>query len=305
MPRRYLFLAPLVLASSAAMAQPPAEPPANGDACRVRISAVPTAWIIQGHDPFGSGIPEATFSASFINDGSGTCRFVPTFQLDKPPFGLSKGPGRQIRYVLVNLTDTQDVTPRGGRSLRRVSQAEVELGPNEVRTVLYRLAANPDDIKDAGTFTQDVTLEAEDEAFKVLGGTRLVLGMNVLPSARIGLSGAFTMNDGHAVVDLGELRQGPAPVPLQLRVNSTGRYAIEVKSANAGQLRLGSSEWLVPYAMAIGGKSVNLTGSDTIAGSTGSGLQQDTLPIQFVIGDISKRRAGVYSDIVSIAVTAR
>lgn len=311
MPRPYLFpaglfLAPLFLATaSAVLAQPSAEAPGKAGDCRVRISAVPTTWVIPGYDPFGSGIPEATFSATFINDGSDDCRFSSTFQLDQPPFGLSKGKGRRIRYDLLNLTDMQDVTPRGGRTQRRVSRAEVALAPNEVRTVLYKLVADPDDITDVGTFTQDITLEAEDETFRVLGGTRLVLGITVLPSARIGLSGAFTMSDGQAVVDLGELRQGPAPVPLQLRVSSVGSYEIGITSANSGRLRLGSSDWLVPYSMAIGGQSVNLAAISPITGPAGKGLKRDSLPIQFVIGDVSNRRAGVYSDVISISVTAR
>ena len=132
-----------------------------------------------------------------------------------------------------------------------------------------------------------------------------MLGIDVLPSARIGLAGAYTMSDGHAVVDLGELRPGVAPVPLQLRVASTGSYDLSVTSANSGRLRLGSSEWYVPYSLAIGGNAVNLTGMRTISGSTNGNLRRDALPIQFLIGNTSDRRAGVYSDVISIAVTAR
>ena len=72
-----------------------------------------------------------------------------------------------------------------------------------------------------------------------------------------------------------------------------------------GRLRLGSSEWYVPYSLAIGGNSVNLTGMRTISGSTKGNLRRDALPIQFLIGNTSDRRAGVYSDVISIAVTAR
>ena len=133
----------------------------------------------------------------------------------------------------------------------------------------------------------------------------IVLGIDVLPSARIGLAGAYRMSEGHAVVDLGELRPGVAPVPLQLRVASTGSYDLSVTSANSGRLRLGSSEWYVPYSLAIGGNAINLTGARTISGSTNGNLRRDALPIQFLIGDISDRRAGVYSDVVSISVTAR
>lgn len=273
--------------------------------CLIRVNASPASWIIQGYDPFGGSSAEGTFGVTFTNDGGAECRFNPIFELQQPPFGLSKGTGKPIRYALLNLTDTQDVTPRAGQSNRFSSSREMALRPNESRSVLYKLVADPDDVRDAGTFTQDVTLQAQDSRFRVLGGTALVLGMNVLPSARIGLAGAYAMNDGQAVVDLGELRQGVAPVPLQLRVSSTGEYDITVSSANSGRLRLGASEWFVPYSLALGGNAVNLTGAKTVSGPNGMGLRRDALPIQFVIGDVSDKRAGVYSDVLSISVTAR
>ena len=303
--RHTLFLAAAFLAMPV-HAQAPA-PGANvrGADCLIRANATPTSWLIQGYDPFDSAIPEGTFGVTFVNEGAAECRFTPTFELSQPPFGLSKGTGKPIGYALLNLTDTQDVTPRVGRTQRNPSQRMLTLGANASRTLLFKLVADPDDVKESGTFTQDVTLEAQDGNFRSLGGTRIVLGIDVLPSARIGLAGAYTMSDGHAVVDLGELRPGVAPVPLQLRVASTGSYDLSVTSANSGRLRLGSSEWYVPYSLAIGGNAINLTGARTISGSTNGNLRRDALPIQFLIGDISDRRAGVYSDVVSISVTAR
>lgn len=200
--------------------------------CMVRMNAAPTSWMISGYDPYGGSLPEGTFSVTYINDGGSECRFAPLFDLTQPPFGLSKGTGKRIGYALVNLTDSQDVTPRAGRSLRTPSQRELVLAPNESKTLLYKLVANPEDVRDSGTFTQDVSIEAQDRSFRSLGGTQVVLGLEVLPSARMGLSGAYSMSDGHAVVDLGELRTGVAPVPLQLRVSSTGQYDLQVTSAN-------------------------------------------------------------------------
>jgi hypothetical protein len=287
------------LAQSAAPAATPAD-------CRVRMDATPSAWIIKGYDPYEATPPESTFSVTFTNDGAAECRFTPVFELDQPPFGLSSGVGRGIDYALINLSDAQDVTPRTGRSVRgNASQRPIVLAGRESRTVMYKLVASGSDVTSAGTFTEDVTLEAQDAAFRVVGGTRVVLGLEVLPSARIGLAGAYTMSDGHAVVSLGELREGPAPVPLQLRVSSTGRYDLDITSLNAGNLRLGATEWKVPYAMRIGGEQVNLSGTDTISGPVGEGLTRAALPIQFVIGDVSRRRAGTYSDLISISVTAR
>lgn len=273
--------------------------------CMVRMNAAPTSWMISGYDPYAGSLPEGTFSVTYINDGGSECRFAPLFDLSQPPFGLSKGTGKPIGYALVNLTDSQDVTPRAGRSLRTPSFREIVLKPNESKTLLYKLVANPDDVRESGTFTQDVTIEAQDRSFRSYGGTRIVLGLEVLPSARIGLAGAYSMNKGQAVVDLGELRTGVAAVPLQLRVNSTGSYDLQVVSANSGKLRLGSTEWTVPYSVSIGGETANLAGTSVLSGPTGSGYRRESLPIQFVIGDVSDRRAGTYSDVISISVTAR
>jgi hypothetical protein len=179
------------------------------------------------------------------------------------------------------------------------------LGSGEARTLLFKLLVDADDIREAGTFTEDVIVEAQDARFRSLGGTRLLLGINVLPSARLGLSGAFTMNDGRAVVDLGELREGQAPLPLQLRVNSTGRYTISASSANSGRLRLGGTDWYVPYEVAIGGNALRLSGAGTVAAPAGESFRRDSLPIHFMIGDVSDRRAGIYSDVISISVSAQ
>lgn len=300
--RSLSILAALSLATPA-LAQVTAVPTAD---CLVRVQASPASWIIQGYDPFGGSSPEGTFGVTIVNEGGAECRFTPVFELQQPPFGLSNGgTGKPIGYALLNLTDTQDVTPRAGRTNRLPSSREMILKPNESRTLLYKLIANSEAVRNAGTFTQDVTLEAQDKSFRSLGGTSLVVGITVLPSARIGLAGAYTMSDGQAMVDLGELRGGIAPVPLQLKVSSTGEYDITVSSANSGRLRLGESQWVIPYSMAIGGNAVNLSGPRTVSGPASAGARRDSLPIQFVIGDVSDRRAGKYSDVVSISVTAR
>lgn len=299
--QRPLLFAALFLAAPAAAQQPAS---ASGPACKIRIGAAPSAWIVRNYDPFGRTAPEDTFGATFTNDGAGQCRFTPVFRIDQQ-FGLARGAGQPVRYALVDLTDSQDVTPRAGMTQLRATQRQMALAPNESRTILFRLAADGAGLTESGTYTQEVTLEAQDDQLMTLGGARLVLGVDVLPSARIGLAGAYTTSNGRAVVDLGELHQGPAPVPLQIRVNSTSRYSLNVSSQNGGRLRLETSEWYVPYSLAIGGMAVNLSGADTLAGPTGSGLTREALPMHFVINDVAGRKAGTYSDLISISVTAQ
>lgn len=302
--RHFLTVAAALTATSAFAQANPASAPMQTD-CLIRMTAAPAAWMLRGYDPFGGETPQATFNITFVNDGGSECRFAPSFELTQQPFGMSKGTGKPIGYALLNLTDSLDVTPRAGRSLRTASQRELVLAPNGSKTLLYKLVANPEDVRDAGIFTQDIRIEAQDRSLRPLGGTQIVVGLEVLPSARIGLSGTYSMSGGHAVVDLGELSPGPVPALLHLRVSSTGQYDLQVTSTNAGKLRLGASDWTVPYSVAIGGNAVNLSGAERLSGPTGSGYRRDSLPIQFVIGDTSDRRAGVYSDVISIAVTAR
>src|SRR3546814_7059545 len=123
------------------------------------------------------------------------------------------------------------------------------LGPRGTSTLTYKLIAEPTDVRGAGIFTQDVTLQAQDESFRSLGGARIVLGIKVLPSARNGLAGYYKRNDGHADVDLGDLRPGIAPVLLNLNVARTGYYDLNVTSANLGRPLRGSREWYVPTSM--------------------------------------------------------
>lgn len=303
---RTLFALLVLSAASPAFAQ------GNGNgsgpsssACSIRMVAAPPSWIIEGYDPFGAATPEATFSVTFTNDSTAECKFEPVFELAQPPFGLSSGRGRQIDYTLVNLSQSVDATPRSGRSPRSVSRPQVSLAGNEARTLLFKLLVQADEVQEAGNFTEDVVLVAEDGVSRSLGGTPIVLGLNVLPSARVGLAGAYSVSNGRAVVDLGELRQGPAPVPLQLRVNSTGRYELSVSSANSGRLRLGASDWQVPYSVTIGGTPVDLAKAATLTGPSNSGLTREALPIHITVGDVSGQRAGTYNDVITVTVSPR
>lgn len=301
------FIAASIAASLAApaLAQGTAAPAGQSTECQLRVNPTPSSWIIQGYDPFSGTIPEGTFGVTFINEGGAECRFTPAFELTQPPFGLSIGIGKPVDYALVNLTDTRDATPRAGRTLRRSTQDEMVLKPRESRSIMYKLVADASQISTAGTFTQDVTLEAQDSRFRSFGGAPLVVGLTVLPSARMSLSGTYTMSNGQAVVNLGELKEGQAPTLLNLNVSSTGDYDIVVTSANSGQLRLGASQWFVPYSVAIGDKAINLLGTGSVSGSNKSGLIRDHLPVNFIIGDVSNKRAGIYSDVLSVTITAR
>lgn len=313
--QRLAFAFAALIGVTPLLAAPPADRGSGGGGgggggapaqCLVVVTASPGSWVIQGYDPFDSGPAEGVYSITYTNAGTGECRFTPVFELDQPPFGLRGGTGSPIGYALVDITNSLDVTPRAGQSQRRSSQTLIALAPNASATVMYRLAVAPDDVRDHGEFGQIVSVEAQDANFRGVGGTQISLGINVLPSARIGLAGAYAVSDGRALVDLGELRAGPASLPLNLRVNSTGNYSLSVRSANNGRLRLADTGWSVPYSLGVGGSTVNLTGgTTTLDGPQGAGYRRDALPLHFVIGAADDLRAGTYRDTLTISVAPK
>lgn len=270
--------------------------------CQVRIDTASTNWIIRGYDPFATNQPVGSYDVLFVNEGDRDCRFFPVFQADQSPFGLRADNGAAVPYTLIDETDGYDATPLGGRTLRRVNNPPVVVPARGQRMVRYILSIDPDRIPGDGLFSQVLLLQAEQADGAVLTQRQMSIGIDVLPSAVMSLAGAFTRVKGQADVDLGELTQGLAKVPLQLNVRSTRAFRLGVESQNNGKLRLAGTEWFVPYQIVIGGRSAATNLENSYASDSRTGRRSAALPIGFLIGDATQKRAGVYSDVVTISV---
>ncbi len=301
---RALLAAAMLSIPTLAAAAPPPRP---GNDCTITVRPDQGTWTVSGYDPFGGGAAEGVFAVHFTNSGSTACSFNPSFELSSPPFGLAQGNnnGHRIDYTLVDLTGGIDVTPSPSRPRPDTSFDRITLDPNQTETRLFRFAIDTSSITRDGMFSQDVLIGAQDGRFSIVGSAPVVLAFNVQSAARMSLAGSYTRTDGRAVVDLGELRPGRAPVVLQLNVSSTSGYDLTVSSLNQGRLRLASSDWTIPYSLAIGGQPVDLGGTAILPMPDRTGFRIDRLPIDVVIGGMESRRAGTYSDIISIAVAAR
>lgn len=300
-------LAASIVAALLTLAAPAAAQPGNrGANCDLRIQTSASNWFVDGYDPFASNAPIATFDVTFINDGGAACRFDPVFVLDQEPFGLTRNSGpRRVSYTLLDLFSNTNATPTSGRTINTATRRVVVVQPNSQQIVRYQFAADDTGLNADGLYSQRVTLIADQRG---QGGTlasrALVLGVNVLPSAVLGLSGQFTRVGGQALINLGELREGAAGVPLQIRVASTRAYRLEFVSKNSGRLMLPDTRWSVPYSLGVGKRSIALTGPATYD-SAGRNSAVDALPLEFVVGDASGRRAGTYSDILTVSVAPR
>lgn len=285
----------------------PQQAAAQRAACQIRVETNPIDWVIRGFDPFETQLPIATFDLILVNDGDADCVVSPLFQLDRDSFGLRPERGGQpLFYSLYDQTNSVDATPRAGRSQRRATTPRIRVAARQQQMVRYQFAVETDAVPGDGLFGQQMSVELEDERGVVVGQRQIMVGIDILPSARIGLAGAYRMNDGRPTIDLGELREGTAPVPLQLRVASTRRYRLGFESRNRGRLMIPGTEWAVEYQLRAGDQTIALNrGISEISGGDGRGYARDAVPIHFVIGDVSSQRAGQYSDVVTITVAAQ
>lgn len=298
----------LMALGCAAIGFAPAEAAAQRSGCQIRVETNPVDWVIRGFDPFETQAPVAQFDLVLVNEGEADCTVSPLFQLDQESFGLraGNGGGQPMVYSLYDQSNGVDATPRAGRSQRRPTSPRVRIAARQQQLVRYQFAVDADTVPGDGLFSQQLTVELEDERGAVVGQRRIMLGIDILPSARIGLAGAYRINDGRPTIDLGELRQGIAPVPLQLRVASTRRYRLGFESRNNGRLMIPGTEWAVSYHLRAGDQVVPLDrGVSEIVGANGRGYSREAVPVHFVIGDVSTQRAGLYSDIVTITVATQ
>jgi hypothetical protein len=272
--------------------------------CKLRIDVPTGNWVINGYDPFGSDAPTGTYDLMFVNEGGRECKFYPIFQTDGSVLGLAQGTDTsRILYTLLDTYGEYDATPIGGRTVRRNTNRAVVVAPHSQQLVRYILNIADPTIPGDGMFTQRLILSAENVTGEPLAQRQIVLGLNVLPSAVLGLAGEFHRNRGQADIDLGELREGIPAIPLQLQVHSTRGYKLKVQSLNTGKLRLAGTDWAIPYQMMIDGRQITF-GSSASYGTHGRvGTQVASLPVAFRVGNVAERRAGTYSDTVTITIS--
>lgn len=271
--------------------------------CVLRIDTSNTNWVIRGHDAFGKTDPASTFEVIFRNDGGRACIFQTQFALDGESFGLRNGGEPTLAYSLIDASRRLNVTPVSGRTFRRGERGQMVVQPGRQELVRFLLNVPDPRISSDGLYFQNVIIEAEAPNGDILGGRQLVLGLDVLPSALMSLSGAFRRNNGQATINFGALQDGPVKLPLELQVRSTRGYRVTFDSQNQGRLRLGSTEWTINYDLIVDGKTLQLSSSETYSASRPKSAF-DRLPLGFQINGTKNKRAGVYSDTLTIAVAA-
>jgi hypothetical protein len=291
-----------VLALGAVLALPAAAAPTGQ--CALDITPSSSTWSINGYNPFSTSPLSSTYTVLFHNSSDVTCDFDVVVRTSDEVYGLAGLGGQELPYTLLDASNNLNVTPFTGVT-PSVQRAHLHLGAGGQQILRYAFLVDLTQLPTDGDFEQRLLISAEEGDGHVLNDRQIELDLDVAPSAVISLRGAFDAGPGGASVDLGKLATGPATTLLQLFVQSTGGYRLEAESANNGQLRLGGEpKWAIDYTLVVGGHAMNLTSAATLEAPRLNTARQDLLPIGFVIGDTSQKRAGRYEDVITLSVTA-
>ena len=278
--------------------------------------AMPSAAVAECIPSFAGGptivtlTPDATFSNSQLNeafsvqlrnDGDTSCdlrltvgRDVGASDPDFPPYQLI-GPNGTIS----NIGTAGDGGNRG-------ASVPVTVPAGTEVPVRYQVRTRVGWGAESGDYIEELVFRIRD-----LGGQagelrqRAELRLLIPAIARIRFSGSSGVS-GAAQLELGTLST-TAPTrspPFGIRVLSTSAYQMVLVSQHAGALQRNGGAERIPYRMRVGGRLMNLAGgSDMISRNRHTGPRGDLHRVSVVIDPDPQRRAGDYSDRVTVTVT--
>lgn len=270
--------------------------------CRLTITAPQDYWVIR-HDPYVQDVALSEFDLMLTNEGDANC--VGQIQADTlgEAFGMVRSEDvSRIPYALVDERNGTDLTPRAGASARRASARAVSLPPGGREMLRFSLLVSPEATLGDGDYTQNLVFAVNTPDGMPLAERLVTVGISVPAAALMGLKGAVQRTGAGATIDLGELTEGRRALGASLYVLSTRGYAIGVSSDNQGKLRLASTDWSIPYALALGSEEVNLVQGDEVR-VVSRRPRIDDYPLSIQIGDTSNRRAGEYSDTLRFTIS--
>lgn len=271
--------------------------------CVLSIQPAQDQWLIP-HDPFAGDSLQRQFDVSLVNIGDSACSGRVSMDLRGEAFGLTKaGDSQRVAYALVDERAGTDVTPRTGQSSRRINAQPVNLGAGERTLMRFTFAGDTEAMLGQGVYSQTAFISVQDSEGLSLAEHPVNLAINVIPAAVMGLKGEFQRINGVARIDLGELTTGSKSLGTSLFVFSTGGYRVSVESSNHGRLRQGASEWYIDYGLAIGQEGMNLQAGDDFE-VVSHRARADDYPLSVTIGDVTARRAGEYSDVLTFTIAA-
>jgi hypothetical protein len=264
------------------------------------------------YNPFQAGAAMAEVSFTVRNGESKPCDAAfAFFRLGAPQ--ARAGDGSALNYQVLGASGpaTQGATPPPTTLPGGSAAINVTIAARQTYTIHAMISVGDGQVVAPGTYTDQLTLglyhRAREGTYRKSAEAPLIVTISVNSQMTLTVAGGGR----RTTVNFGDFVDG-ATRSVHLLAYSNQGFHLVVSSDNAGVMKpidpvaLAEWRWRVPYTIAVNrGAPMDLSRHKTISlgqgATTKSGI---AIPIDVQIGSIKGQRAGIYRDVITVAIDA-
>jgi hypothetical protein len=253
------------------------------------------------YDPFSATGVSDQYPITVTNMGSTSCVFAIVFSATSTPAKL----GAKLSYDLTNANGYTVLFPAPvGTPVRTIQSAPI--APNSSVSLPFNVLIAAGQLAGPGDYVDNVNVTAQLFSFDggvytLLNTVPVVIKYSVLQSLSVNIAGSGVAT----TLDFGVLTQGTQK-NVQIQARSNLAYHLNISSDNQGKLVLtpaiAGQTWAVPYLATLDATALDLNGIVNTNTSGQTTLLGDNHTFSVSIGDVSKKRAGLYRDVITIRI---
>jgi hypothetical protein len=264
---------------------------ARAQECLGRIVSVEEA--AAHYNPFSAVAHRNTFGVTIENTGSDACRYRIAAR--------DTAPGSDFSFQIASADGGVLIASDGAIAAETgISSRELATGETQRLELVYSLPEGQ--FLSPGQFRKDIELALVDAAVAEHGGDALDTASLPLLCVVEDHLGVNIAGAGVATtVDFGELAGGDSRrIVIEARANRS--FLLEIESLNGGVLVMEPpyQEWRIEYDVDLNGRSLKLPFKTGTYERGGIGGQ--SFPLEFRIGDVDDKRAGLYTDEITVTI---
>ncbi len=286
---------------------------AAGQACQLSLLGAVMQQPLT-YNPFEAGASPAAISFTLKNADTKPCDAA--FAFFTPGAAQASGPGGQLNYQIAGANGplTQNAVSPPSVLPGPANAAYFTVGAKQTYAVRAALTVSEGQVVPPGIYTGTLYLGVYQSAGGGGQYTRAQIPVAALGVA-IGVNSQMTVaiagGGRKTTLNFGDFVQG-AVRTVQLQAYANQGFRLFVSSDNAGVMKptdkqaLAEGIWQVPYTIAINKMApVSLSQRQVLSlwppATRSSGI---AIPIDVQIGSIAGQRAGIYRDVITIAIGA-
>jgi hypothetical protein len=281
--------------------------PATSAECSARFGTVDgPAFTQRGYDIFAAEPLRGSAGIEVVNPGGGSCRVIVTLSSERAGARRLRGGGEGLRYLIRRDAPRPELVENLS-SPARSGVLRAGLGPQERASFPLRLEVPEGQIVAAGAYAELVTATLYNApTLAVLARRELRVETVVTARADVSLSTrrtGFDLSRTYDVLDLGRLETGERGTAY-LRVRASSAFALALSSENGGRLVRDRGGDAIAYELRLDGQAIALgrTAREVRSGPRPTPPDGVAFTVEVVVGDVARRRAGVYRDLLRVRV---